>query len=225
MKMSQFFHPGFRPGQFRCDWGIYVILDEGISGRDHVAVTRAAIAGGARVVQLRDKKATFEEQIEIGRELRKITRLADVTLIVNDNPYLARELEADGVHIGQSDFPADIVREIVGPDKIVGLSTHTKQQAVTAQFMPVDYIGLGPVFETTTKKSEWAPVGTAMIRWVQKHVRLPIVAIGGITEERIVDVIAAGAQNAAIVGDLMRAPDIEAKTRRLVEAFEFAAKD
>src|SRR6188472_237471 len=96
--------------QSSCRWGLYTILDAGLSGLNHLEAARQLIAGGAKVIQLRDKTAEFEELLTIGKQLRKITARAGVTLIVNDNPYLAKEIEADGVHLGQSDFPPYIAR-------------------------------------------------------------------------------------------------------------------
>lgn len=200
-----------------CQWGLYAIIDAAIAGKPHAEICRDLMSAGVRAVQLRDKTATFEELMEIGSELRTITREAGATFIVNDNPYLAREIDADGVHIGQDDFPADIVREVMGPNRLVGLSTHSKQQAITAITWPIDYIGIGPIFPTESKASEYKPVGTSLIRWVRQHIPLPTVAIGGITGETIPDVLAAGATNVAMIGDLMKASDIAAKARTLRE--------
>ncbi len=208
-----------RPLSNRCLWGVYAILDRKIAGRTHPEIARAAVAGGARVLQLRDKDATFEELVEVGRELRLITRAAGAALIVNDNPYLAREVEADGVHLGQSDFPPAVARDVVGPNCIVGLSTHTKGQALEAARMPVDYIGVGPIFPTSSKQSEWPPLGPGHVRWVRDNVFLPMVAIGGINGENMGDVVAAGAHNVAMIAEIMRAPDIEASVRRLNARF------
>jgi thiamine-phosphate pyrophosphorylase len=204
-----------RPRSALCRWGVYVILDRHIAGKPHLEIARAAIAGGARVIQLRDKTAPFEELVETGRALRSITRDAGVTLIVNDNPYLAVEVEADGVHLGQNDFPPETARDIVGPEMIVGLSTHNKEQALRAEFEPVDYIGVGPVFPTQSKESEWRPLGVSHVAWVKRTLRLPVVAIGGITLETLGEVVASGADNAAIIGDIMRSEDIAARVRQL----------
>jgi thiamine-phosphate pyrophosphorylase len=209
----------------RCSWGLYVITDARIAGRPHAEIVRAALAGGARVIQLRDKLGTFEELMDIGREIRELTRAAGAAFICNDNPYLARELDADGVHLGQNDCPVEIARDILGPGKLIGLSTHTKAQALEAELLPVDYIGIGPVYETTSKVSEWPVVGTSMIRWVRRTATLPIVAIGGITIDRIVDCVAAGADNVAVIGDLMGSDDIEARTRQMCEAYQHAVED
>ncbi len=186
-----------------------------MAGKSHAEVCRELVNAGVKVIQLRDKSATFEELLEIGAEIRDITRSAGATLIVNDNPYLAREIDADGVHIGQNDFPPDIVREVIGPDKIVGLSTHSKQQAIAATTWPIDYIGIGPIYPTTTKEVKCVPVGTSLIRWVRQHIPLPSVAIGGITSETIPDALAAGASNVAVISALMSAPDIAGRAAEL----------
>lgn len=203
-----------RPAGF---WGLYGIIDSEMAGQSHADVCRQLIDGGVKVIQLRDKQAIFEDLMVIGAALREITREAGVTFIVNDNPYLARELDADGVHIGQNDFPPDIVREVVGDDKIIGLSTHSKQQAIVATSWPIDYIGVGPIFQTSTKVSDLTPVGTSLLRWVKQNIPLPTVAIGGITESTVPDVLAAGATNVAIIGDLMRHEDIAERARQLVK--------
>ena len=200
----------------KCQWGLYAIIDADMAGKSHAEICRQLVAGGASVIQLRDKTSTFEELMDIGRELRQITREAGTLFIVNDNPYLARELDADGVHIDQEDFPPDIVREVVGDDKIVGLSTHSKQQAIAATTWPIDYIGVGPVYATSTKQSVNIPVGASLLRWVRQHIPLPTVAIGGITTQTLPDALAAGATNVAMIGELMRADDIQQKTTELV---------
>jgi thiamine-phosphate pyrophosphorylase len=209
----------------RFNWGLYVITEADQSRRSHLEYAHGALEGGARVIQLRDKNTSFEKLLLIAREMRALTHRYGAQLIINDNPYLAREVEADGVHIGQFDFAADISREILGPDKIIGLSTHTKQQAMAAQYMPVDYIGVGPVYATGSKVSEWPVVGTRLIRWIRQNVQLPLVAIGGITEERIVDVIAAGADNVAVIGELASASDLTGKTRALIDAIASASQE
>lgn len=210
-------NPATNPSDPRCRWGLYAIIDAGMAGRSHAQVCADLMEAGVRVVQLRDKTATFEDLMVIGAELRQITRDAGATFIVNDNPYLARELDADGVHIGQNDFPPDIVREVMGPDKLIGLSTHSKQQAIAATSWPIDYIGIGPIYPTASKVSEYKPVGPSLIRWVRKHIPLPTVAIGGITRETVPDVLAAGATNVAMIGELMKNPEFIRNARELQE--------
>ncbi len=201
----------------KCLWGLYPILDTAIAGVPHVEAARQVLQGGAKVIQLRDKTSTFEELLEIGTELRSLTREAGAALIVNDNPYLAREIDADGVHLGQEDFPPYFAREILGPEKIIGLSTHSRQQALAAVYQPINYLAIGPVYGTKSKKSEYDPLGVDLVEWVTVHVHLPVVAIGGITKTRIRDLITAGVENVAVISEIMSAPDLAARTRELVE--------
>ncbi|MGI8905037.1 MAG: thiamine phosphate synthase [Candidatus Sumerlaeaceae bacterium] len=205
-----------------CAWGLYVILDSKLSGLGHLEAATRALAGGAKVIQLRDKGARFEDLLQVGHVLRKLTREAGATLLVNDNPYLAKEIEADGVHLGQEDFPPYIARETLGPGAIIGISTHTKQQALLASTQPVSYIAVGPVFPTQSKQSSNSPVGLEHIKWVRKHVSQPIVAIGGITSAAIPDVIRAGADNIAVIREVMASGEIEAKVRELSELIDNA---
>ncbi|MCX7717569.1 MAG: thiamine phosphate synthase [Candidatus Sumerlaeaceae bacterium] len=205
----------------RCQWGIYAITDRVASGnRPMLETVAAALKGGIRVIQLRDKNMAFEDLVAVGREIRRLTRQFGATFIVNDNPYLAIETDADGVHLGQEDIPVEVARDIVGPDMIIGLSTHTREQALMAQLLPVDYIGVGPVYATNTKSSPWPVVGTEMVRWARLTVSLPLVAIGGITADRVPEVVAAGAHNIAIIRDLMSASDITARAAHLRQIFE-----
>lgn len=211
------------PDPDRCRWGLYVIVDPAVAGRPAEAVAEAALAGGATVLQLRDKTAPFEDLLTTGTALRCMTRDAGAALIVNDNPYLAREIGADGVHVGQHDFPLYLVREIVGPHAIIGLSTHTKQQALDARRQGADYIGVGPIYPTATKIDAAEVVGTALLEWVSDMVALPNVAIGGVTAERIPEVMAAGATNVAMIREVVSAPDIAARTRELRAAIDRAS--
>jgi thiamine-phosphate pyrophosphorylase len=199
--------------------GLYVITDKALTGnRPYMDIVRAVLLGGAKVVQLRDKTTPFEELVEIGRTLMALVSEFGALLIVNDNPYLAKEIDAHGVHVGPHDMPVDIAREILGPKKIIGLSTPTRASAIVAQYMDVDYIGLGPIFPTTTKVSEHKPLGCDTLRWAVKTLETPIVAIGGINHENILQVIEAGARSVAVVSAVMAAADIRDATRGLAEA-------
>ena len=207
-------------------WRLYAITDIGLAGnKNYPEILESVLSAGARVVQLRDKSTPFEELMEIGPRLVQTTHERDAVLIVNDNPYLAREIDADGVHLGQTDMPPDIAREIVGPEKIIGLSTHTRPQAIKALAMDVDYIGIGPVFPTETKKSEYYPVGLSMVRWTAQKISLPFVCIGGITLENLPDVLAAGARSCAVVSGIMAAPDIGKSAREYQKVFEMFAQE
>lgn len=207
--------------QFGCRWGLYVILDAGMAQCSLEAAAEAALGGGARVVQIREKGMDFESLVEAGRRVVAMARAAGAQVIVNDNPYVAVEIDADGVHVGQMDIPVDLAREVVGPARIVGLSTHTRQQVLASQFHPVDYIGVGPLYATGTKVQAYTPVGPALVEWAAANVQRPIVAIGGVTAARAPEAIAAGAANVAMISDLMVPGCVTervAEARRVVEA-------
>jgi thiamine-phosphate pyrophosphorylase len=199
-------------------WNLYVITDLGLAApRRYPQIVREVLLGGANVIQIRDKTTPFEEMVDLGRKIKPMFDEFGASLIINDNPYLAREIDADGLHLGQEDMPVDIAREIMGPDKIIGLSIHSKQQAIHALFLDVDYIGLGPIFSTPTKQYSFSPLGLEMIKWVSREIRIPLVPIGGITSDNILEVCRQGATAPAIVSAVMAKEDIQGATRELIE--------
>jgi len=169
-------------------------------------IVEEAILGGASVVQLRDKKATDLELIEVGKRLRKVTHAHGVPLIVNDRPEVAKAILADGVHLGQEDGSISKARAILGDQMILGCSTHSPEQALLAQNEGFDYLGVGPVFSTPTKPS-YKPVGLELVRFAAKNIRIPFVAIGGIDATNAAEVRAAGAKTIAVVRAVMAAAD------------------
>ena len=198
-------------------WRLYVITDEKVSrGRSHLQVAEAAIVGGADVLQLRDKEAPGGLLYRVALQLRRITREAKVPFIVNDRLDIALATDADGVHVGQADLPASVVREIMGPGKILGVSVDTVEEAILAEKDGADYLGVGPVFEARgTKPDAGAPLGVDRIARIRRHCRLPIVAIGGITDENARQVREAGADAAAVISAIVAADDIAQAARRL----------
>ena len=201
------------PGQ----WRLYVITDEKASrGRSHLQVAEAAILGGADVLQLRDKEASSGRLYRVAMQLRKLTRDANIPFIVNDRLDIALAAGADGVHVGQTDLPASVVREIMGPDRILGVSVDTVEEALLAEKDGADYLGVGPVFEARgTKPDAGEPLGLDRIARIRRHCRLPIVAIGGIDLENAGKVRDAGADAAAVISAIGTADDIARAVRRL----------
>jgi len=201
------------PGQ----WRLYVITDEKASrGRSHLQVAEAAILGGADVLQLRDKEASSGRLYRVAMQLRKLTRDANIPFIVNDRLDIALAADADGVHVGQTDLPASVVREIMGPDRILGVSVDTVEEALLAEKDGADYLGVGPVFEARgTKPDAGEPLGVERIARIRRHCRLPIVAIGGIDAENAGMVRYAGADAAAVISAIGTADDIARAVRRL----------
>ena len=196
--------------------GLYLVTDERLSrGRATAEIVRAAIRGGIDAVQLRGKDLPAREQLAIGRELRAITRDAGVLFIVNDRVDLALALAADGVHVGQDDLPAEIVRRLVGPEMIIGVSAATIPEALTARAAGADYLGVGAIYGTATKLDAGAATGSALLGTIAGAVDLPLVAIGGINATNVAAVIAAGAAGAAVVSAIIAADDPEAAAREL----------
>jgi thiamine-phosphate pyrophosphorylase len=198
-------------------WRLYAITDERISrGRSHLQVAEAVLRGGADVLQLRDKEAGGAKLYRVALQLRKLTREAKIPLIVNDRLDIALAVDADGVHVGPDDLPASVARKILGPGKILGVSTETVEEALLAEREGADYLGVGPVFEARrTKGDAGEPVGLERIAQIRRRCRLPIVAIGGINEENARQVREAGADAAAVISAIVAAGDVEQATRRL----------
>ncbi|THF76037.1 thiamine phosphate synthase [Cohnella fermenti] len=205
---------------------LYVITGETYHpGRELLEVMESAIAGGADVVQLRDKDAPVRELLEKARALRELTRKHGVPLIVNDHPEIALAADADGVHLGQEDAPIAAARELLGPDRIVGISTHSIAQARAAERAGADYIGVGPVYPTATKPGR-AAVTTSFVAAAAAEIRIPFFAIGGIHPGNAAEVLAAGARRLCAVSAVVGSPDPGAacrELRSLIERSERAA--
>lgn len=199
-----------------------ITADEYSLGRGNVETVRQMINGGITVIQYREKDKSPGQMREECIAIRKLTKEAGVTFIVNDHVELAISVEADGIHIGQSDLPPEQVRQLVGDDMIIGLSTHSPAQAQSAQHIAriIDYIGVGPIFPTKTKKDVCEAVGLEYLEYVVTNIDLPFVAIGGIKEHNIGLVRSRGAKTVCLVTEIVGATDIEAKVtaiRRIIK--------
>ena len=201
--------------------GVYGITAEKFSaGRNNIEVVQQMIAGGIHIIQYREKRPlkSFGEMLEECRAIRHLTREAGVLFIINDYPDIAQLVDADGVHVGQDDFPVAEVRHLIGPHKLIGLSTHNPDQAAAAVRSGADYIGVGPIFSTQTKEDVCAPVGLGYLDHVVRTCPLPFVAIGGIKEHNLGQVLARGAKTVCLVTEIVGAADIAATARRLQAA-------
>lgn len=197
------------------DWRLYVVTDAGLSrGRSHRTVIEAAIVGGVTVVQYREKHASTRQMIVEAQELRELTRRAGVPLIVNDRVDVALAVDADGVHVGQDDMPVALARQLIG-NKLLGVSAHSLSEALQAVRDGADYLGVGPIFATTTKPDAASPIGLDGLRAIRQHVSIPIVAIGGINQANAADVMRAGADGVAVVSAVVSADDVTAAARQL----------
>ena len=201
--------------------GLYAIIDNSLTPSvSNIEIAKKVLAGGAGILQLRGKGLSSKELLEQAREIREIAREAGAIFIVNDRADVALLADADGVHLGQDDLPIAQAREILGREKLIGLSTHNLKQAIKAEFEGAAYIGFGPVFGTTTKADAEEAKGLQALREIRKSVNIPIVAIGGINIENVIDVISAGADAVAVISAIVKAGDIEGATRRFLEAFK-----
>ena len=201
--------------------GVYGITAEKFSAdRSNLAVVRQMIAGGIRIIQYREKSKykSSREMLAECTAIRQLTREAGVLFLVNDHVAIAQLVDADGVHVGQDDLPVAEVRRLIGPDKLIGLSTHNPEQAAAAVTAGADYIGVGPIFSTQTKDDVCAPVGLGYLDHVARTCPLPFVAIGGIKEHNLGQVLAHGARTVCLVTEIVGAADIAATTRRLQAA-------
>ena len=214
--------PVILPGQT----DIYALTDARLScGRTLETVVSALLGAGVKIIQYREKHMKSGEMLEECRLMRRLTREAGACFIVDDHVDLAILAEADGVHIGQEDFPLPAVRQLVGPKMCIGLSTHSLEQARAAVAVGADYIGVGPIFATRTKEDVVAPVGFEYLDWVAAHISIPFVAIGGIKEHNIADVARHGARCCALVSELVGAPDIAARVRAVRAAMHQGMED
>ena len=184
-------------------------------GRSWEYVLDQLLRGGATIIQLRVKSIAPKEFLALARAVQERTWASGCKLIVNDRADIALAVDADGVHLGQDDLPLDAARRIMG-NKIIGISTHELDQAVAAEQQGADYIGFGPMFGTTTKETGYTARGLEMLKAVRAAVKLPIVAIGGISEQNVTQVWQAGADSAAIISDVLGAGDIAEKVQRII---------
>jgi thiamine-phosphate pyrophosphorylase len=198
----------------------YAMVDP-LAGHDPVELARTMLEAGVRVMQLRLKDACGRDFLQAARDIAELCRPCGATLLVNDRIDIAMLSGAAGVHLGQTDIPLRAARKLIGSDRIIGISTASVEQASLAEEGGADYIGFGPMYPGGAKHIA-AGKGLATLREVRAAVGLPIVAIGGITEQTVPEMIAAGADAAAIISDVVYAPDIPAKLKRLL-SFDIAA--
>lgn len=185
---------------------IYPITDRSLSGLPHAELVRQLARGGASLIQIREKDLPSGEFLAMARDAVAAGKECDVKIIINDRVDIAFLSGAAGVHVGRGDLPPAEARRLLGDDAIIGYSTHSVEQAIAAVKMPVDYIAIGPVYPTDTKEDTEPVVGIEGIAAVRAAIGgLPLVAIGGINGERISEVLAAGADAAAVISALYRA--------------------
>lgn len=207
------------------DTDIYALTDSRQSlGRSTVDVAAAMLRAGVKLLQYREKDKSGGEMLQECRQLREMTRKAGCCFIINDHVDIALLCGADGVHVGQDDIPLEDVRRLMGPERIVGVSTHARAEAEAAIAGGADYIGVGPIYATNTKKGA-EPVGLEYLAWVAGHCPIPFTPIGGVNAATLPSVIAAGGRCCAIVSAITLAEDIEGRVAGLREIIRKAKAD
>jgi thiamine-phosphate pyrophosphorylase len=200
--------------------GLYVIIDtQALGERSHLEVARQVIHGGAKVIQLRDKLQSKKELINLSRRLQNLCTKHNVLFIVNDYLDVALASDADGLHVGQGDLPVETARNLLPIDKILGCSTTTVEQALAAQADGADYIAVGSIYPTGSKATATL-VGLERLRKVRKAITGPVVAIGGINENNVSEVVTAGADSVAVISAVLAARSPEEAARRIANKFE-----
>jgi thiamine-phosphate pyrophosphorylase len=197
---------------------LYLITDRTIARLSHTHIVRTALPAGVRIIQLREKNMTRKELYREAVSIREIVRKYGATLIINDYVDIARTIDADGVHLGQEDMPVEEARKVLGKGKVIGVSTHSLAQAIRAEKAGADYIGFGPVFETSTKDAGRSK-GIGGLRKIRKRIHIPVVAIGGITWENVNKVMEAGADACAIVSGIL-AGDIKTNVKKFMNSMK-----
>ena len=200
--------------------GLYVIIDiQALKGRNPIEAASQAIHGGAKTIQLRDKLGKKKELLPIAQQLKSLCAEHHVIFIVNDYLDLALATDADGLHLGQNDLPIPVARKLLPIDKILGCSTTSVEQAITAQSEGADYIAVGSIYPTPSKETAKV-IGVERLRQIRQAVSLPLVAIGGITKDNATEVMAAGADSVAVISAILQAEDIEKATREIVATLQ-----
>lgn len=194
---------------------VYAVTDRSwLYGESLYSQVEKALKGGATFIQLREKELDEEQFLKEAMEIKELCKRYHVPFVINDNVEFALKVEADGVHVGQSDMEAGNVREKLGKDKIIGVSTQTVEQALLAEKQGADYLGVGAVFPTGTKLDA-VEVGYDRLQEICKAVHIPVVAIGGITRENIIQLKGSGVSGVAVVSAIFASKDIEAATKEL----------
>jgi thiamine-phosphate pyrophosphorylase len=202
---------------------VYLVTDPTLSNdRSELEVVRLAAAGGIRLFQYRDKHSGKRQYLAKARALASLCRELGVDLLLNDHVDIAALVDCSGIHLGQDDLPTAEARELLGPDKAIGRSTHDAAQAREAIAQGADYINIGPVFPTGTKNTPVVPVGLSMVREIAALSTIPVTTMGGINMDNAAEVVRAGADRVAVVTAITKAADITKAARALVDLVETA---
>ena len=207
-------------GVNKSDLLLYAVTDRSwLGGHTLYQDVEAAIKGGATFIQLREKKLDQEHFLEEAKEIKELCKKYRVPFVINDNVDIALAMDADGVHVGQSDMEAGMVREKLGPDKIIGVSAQTVEQAILAEQKGADYLGVGAVFPTGSK-DDAVEVSHDTLKAICEAVQIPVIAIGGISTGNVMELSGSGICGIAVISAIFAKPDIETAARELREQTE-----
>lgn len=201
------------------DLSLYLVTDNSDNEEKFLKTIEEAIQGGATVVQIREKTKDTLEFYNLALKVKQITTEYNVSLIINDRVDVALAIDADGVHVGQSDMPCDVTRKLIGPDKILGVSAHTTEEAQKAEMDGADYLGSGAVFPTSTK-SDANRVTKEELKKIVESVNIPVVAIGGITEENAHELSDTGIAGLSVVSAIMSSDNPKKSSENLLNIFK-----
>jgi thiamine-phosphate pyrophosphorylase len=202
--------------------GYYFITDSKLSLAGNFNDVSMAVACGVRVVQYRNKNAKTREMYEEAVRLREICR--DTLFLINDRVDIALAVNADGVHLGQSDMPCGAARKLLGEEKIIGITVHNLAEAVQAESIGADYLGVSPIFQTATKPDAGKPAGISLIEEIRAIVKIPLIAIGGIDHANAMDVIRAGADGLCAISSVVAKEDVKAEIKKFQDSFRAFGK-
>ena len=196
---------------------LYFITDRKLSKKTIIGDVRAAINGGVKIMQYREKELDTKALLEEAKELLRLTKENDVLLIINDRIDIALAADADGVHLGQDDVPYEEARRLLGKDKIIGMTVHNVEEAEIAEKKGADYLGVSPIFETKTKTDAGPAAGLKLIKEVKAKVNIPLVAIGGINYENLESVMKAGADSVAVISAIVTKDNVELECKKFID--------
>ena len=202
--------------------GYYFITDSKLSLAGNFNDVSMAVACGVSVVQYRNKNAKTREMYEEAVRLREICR--DTLFLINDRVDIALAVDADGVHLGQSDMPCEAARRLLGDKKIIGITVHNLAEAVQAEGIGADYLGVSPIFQTATKPDAGKPAGISLIEEIRANVDIPLIAIGGIDHSNAIDVIRAGADGLCAISSVVAKEDVNAEIKKFQDSFRAFGK-
>ncbi len=194
----------------------YLVTDSGLSKKGTLSDVKEAVEAGCKIIQYREKNKSTKEMIDEASEIKRICSDRAICL-VNDRIDVSLAVDADGVHIGQDDMPIETVRKLLGQDKIIGLTVHNVDEAVEAEKSGADYVGLGSIFDTFTKKDAGKGIGPTSIREVKNVVKVPVVAIGGINKENCRSVVENGADSLVAISAVVCSDDVKKETREFID--------